>query len=277
MSKTYLGYGYTNENGVATLDYDPNGDELPRRSYQCRSRTATVVAETTVEGVTHSSAKMKFCEGYVPPKPVPTLSLTGSDIDVGDILGLSGTLSAGSGKSVKVYQGNTLIDTVTTGSGGAYSTSVSELGAGTYTFRAEFEGDDEYSSVVSSTLEITVSKLPSTVSLTGSDIYVGETLNLSGVLSVGNGYSVKIYQGESVIDTVTTGANGAFSKSITGLTAGTYTFKALFEGTNNYSSSTSGDFTITVVNGVLLTSTLVNNLIDESPASLVSFKSLIAF
>ena len=185
-------------------------------------------------------------EGAEPPLPTPTITLTGSNINVGETLTLTGVLSAGEDESVKIYQGETLLDTVTTGVDGAFSKTVTGLTSGSYTFKAVFDGNEEYQGATSSNLSITVSKLTSTISLTGSDITVGETLELTGVLSVGSGSSVKIYQDNVIIDTVTTGTGGAFSENVTGLSVGQYSFKAVFEGDSTYTGVTSSIVQVTV-------------------------------
>jgi hypothetical protein len=185
-------------------------------------------------------------EGAEPPLPTPTITLTGSNINVGETLTLTGVLSAGEDESVKIYQGETLLDTVTTGVDGAFSKTVTGLTSGSYTFKAVFDGNEEYQGATSSNLSITVSKLTSTISLTGSNITVGETLELTGVLSVGSGSSVKIYQDNVIIDTVTTGTGGAFSKNVTGLSVGQYSFKAVFEGDSTYTGVTSSIVQVTV-------------------------------
>ena len=185
-------------------------------------------------------------EGAEPPLPTPTITLTGSNINVGETLTLTGVLSAGEDESVKIYQGETLLDTVTTGVDGAFSKTVTGLTSGSYTFKAVFDGNEEYQGATSSNLSITVSKLTPTISLTGSNITVGETLELTGVLSVGSGSSVKIYQDNVIIDTVTTGTGGAFSKNVTGLSVGQYSFKAVFEGDSTYTGVTSSIVQVTV-------------------------------
>ena len=67
MVRTYLGYGYTNSEGVATLDYDAEDNPLPKKSYACHSSRTSVVAEVSVDNVVTSSNSIRFCENYVPP------------------------------------------------------------------------------------------------------------------------------------------------------------------------------------------------------------------
>ena len=161
-----------------------------------------------------------------------------------------------------------VIATVETTTGGAFSKSVSGLGAGSYTFKAVYDGNSTYDGSSSSNVNITVSKATPTISLASSkeSVVVGESFVLSGTLSVGTGQQVKIYQGSSVLDTVSTGSGGAFSKSITTATSGSFTYKAVFEGDNNYNSVTSSNVSVTVVE-------------PAAPASisLVSDKSILSY
>ena len=205
--------------------------------------TAHLVARLTDEGVgVPGKTVLFFVEGGSAPSPLApssvSLSATSTSLTVGDNLSLSGTVSLDStgtsGLSVKIYNGSTLVDTVTSTTGGAFSKTVSGLSVGSYSFKAVYEGDSTHDSSQSSTLNVTVSKITSTISLNGSNITYGNNVSLSGTLSVGSGKSVKIYQGTTLLDTVTTTTNGAFSKTVSGLGAGSYTFKASYEGDSTH-------------------------------------------
>lgn len=142
MSRTFLGYGYTNESGVATLDYDANDNPLPKKSYACHSRNTSVVAEVSVDNVVTSSNTIRFCENYVPP--TDTLTLTGDKTILsyadGDSAILTATFdSAGaiSGKSVVFKIGDTVLDTVTTDSNGQAQYEYESQGIGDVTITAE--------------------------------------------------------------------------------------------------------------------------------------------
>ena len=76
------------------------------------------------------------------------------------------------------------------------------------------------------------------------------SVTLSGVLSAGSGFSVKIYdENDTLIDTLTTGTNGDFSKVISNSgTVGVKEYYAVFEGDSVYhdcTSSTVPVYTIT--------------------------------
>ena len=227
-----IGSDTTDSNGSAEYTYTPS----VAGSLVLRAKSD----DTSSNVVTVTVAKLSS---------TVSLSAASSTIIYGSDVSLSGTLSVGSGESVKIYQGDTLIDTVTTTTGGAFSKSVSGLGAGSYTFKAVYDGNASYNGSNSGNVSITVSKATPTISLASSKagLVVGESFVLSGTLSVGTGQQVKIYQGSSVLDTVSTGTGGAFSKSITTVTSGSFTYKAVFEGDNNYNSVTSSNVSVSVV------------------------------
>jgi len=78
-----------------------------------------------------------------------------------------------------------------------------------------------------------------------------EDVDLSGYLE---GAVIKFYRGSTLLGTSITNSNGIATFDYIPQNVGNNTIHAVFEGTDNYSSSTSRDFTITVVNEVLLTS-----------------------
>ena len=183
-------------------------------------------------------------------KTATTISLSSSSASVsyGGSFTLSGTLSAGSGLSVKIYNGSSLVATVTTGTGGAFSKQISNAGVGSYSYTAVFEENASYYGATSSAVAVTVTKATPTISLATSSASVsaGDSFTLSGTLSTGSGKSVKLYSGASLVDTLTTTTGGAFSKTITGASAGTYSYTAVYEGDTNYNSVTSSAVSVTV-------------------------------
>ena len=227
--ETSLGTGTTNSSGVATL----STSSLSIGSHSLSAVSDDVVSNSATVTVSKLST---------------TISLSGSDITYGSNVSLSGTASIGSGASVKIYQGTTLLDTVTTGTGGAFNTSVTGLNAGSYTFKAIYEGDSTHDGC-EATKTVTVSKATPTISLTASSstVTVGGSVSVSGTLSLGSGMSVKIYDGTTLLDTITTGTDGAFSKSLSTTVAHTYSVKAVYEGSTNYNSVTSSTVSVEVV------------------------------
>ena len=141
MGRTYIGYGYTNAEGVATLDYDANGNQLPKKSYACHSRNTSVVAEASIDNVITASNSIRFCENYVPPSE--TLSLT-ADKNIlsyadGDTVTLTATYDGTTieGKSVVFKMGDTVLATETTDSNGVATYEYESQGVGDVTITAE--------------------------------------------------------------------------------------------------------------------------------------------
>ena len=182
-------------------------------------------------------------------KITPTISLTGTNISYGQTLSVTGTLSVGSGKSVKIYNGNTLVDTVTTGSNGAFSKSVPNLNVGSYTFKAVYEGDATTNSVTSANVNITVSKANTNLAIdVPLNLTYSDAFNITGTLTDSNSNAisnatVKLKVGNTVVDTQTTNNNGVATFTQTPVTRGTHTFQLVYEATTNYNSSTSSTVT----------------------------------
>ena len=177
-----------------------------------------------------------------------SLSAVSSSILVGDAPSLTGVLSVGSGESVKIYKGDSLVDTVTTGTNGAFSfTDSATTASGSLSYHALY-GDD----LESSTVTITVSKHSASLSGVASptSLYVGSNVTFSGTVKIDNtgtsGLSIKIYNGETLVDTVTSGTDGAYTKTISGLAVGTHALKAVYEGSSANSNATSSTYNVTV-------------------------------
>ena len=178
------------------------------------------------------------------PKSITLTNLGNSSVVYGTAVQLQATYSelgaTLTGKTVTLYDGDTVKTTGTTDSNGEVTFTLPTLSVGSHSFKVTCNNtESEYVTVV-------VNKITPTLSLSGSNISYRGTLSLSGVLSAGSGKSVKIYNGNTLVDTVTTTTDGAFSKSVTGLNAGSYTFKAVFDGDGVYNSVNSADLAITV-------------------------------
>ena len=138
-----------------------------------------------------------------------------------------------SNASVKIYQNNALLGTVTTDSNGGYTKTLTGLNVGAYTFKAMYDGDSTYEASTSSDCSITVQNHTYSVSLAVDKqiIYTDESIILSGVMlhdgSAWAGQSVDLYDGANLIDTLTTDSSGNYSKTLTGLTVGTHAFKVV--------------------------------------------------
>ena len=190
-------------------------------------------------------------------KPVTiTFSSNKASYVLGETITLTGTLKQAStnigSASIEIYDGETLLDTVTTLSNGTFSKTITAETVESKSFHAVYNGDATYESATSSNVNVTITKRTPTISLltSKSSVSTGDSYILSGALlyngtGVANA-SVKLYQGQSVIDTLTTANDGTFSKTITSTAEGTFTYQVVFDATTTYTGVTSGNVTVTV-------------------------------
>ena len=163
--------------------------------------------------------------------PVVGLTLSSSSVSYGGSVTLTASVSQGGSpvvsETVTFYDGSTSLGTATTNSSGVATLSKSDLSVGSHSLTAV------YGSVTSSSESLTVSKATPTISLSTSSATptYGSSITLSGTLSsLGSGASVKIYDGNTLLDTVTTSTGGAFSCSTSSLSVGSHSLTAVFEG-----------------------------------------------
>ena len=209
---------------------------------------AVYEGDNTYTSVTSSDVNVNIV------KRTPTISLatSSSSVSAGGSYTLSGALlynNTGVGSaSIKIYDGLTLVDTVTTANDGTFTKSFTNAPVASHTYKAVYDGDSTYNNVQSSNVAVDVGKITPTISLSASSasIVYGNSVTLTGTLSVGSGVSVKIYNGATLVDTVTTGSAGAFNKSVSGLSVGSHTFTAVYEGDSTYASVTSSGVSVTV-------------------------------
>ena len=196
-------------------------------------------------------------EGAGKTSTILTLSTDKSTYTIGETIEIRGSLTddeltALTGKSIKIYVNNTLVDTVTTqGNAGNFSKDITANISGAVSIKAVFEGDEDYYSN-NATENITVNKKATTITFAANKASydLGETITLSGTLKYGatgmDDVDVKIYDGETLLDTVTTD-NGTFSKTLTASIVSSKTYKAVYEGDGTYASATSSDVNVTIV------------------------------
>ena len=176
--------------------------------------------------------------------------------DLQETISLTGTLKSGTtnigSASIEIYDGGTLLDTVTTLSNGTFSKTITAETVESKSFHAVYNGNVTYESATSSNVNVTITKRTPTITLLSSSASVttGDSYIISGALlyngtGVANA-SVKLYQGQSVIDTLTTANDGTFNKTITSTAEGTFTYHVVFDATTAYIGVTSGNVTVTV-------------------------------
>jgi 5-hydroxyisourate hydrolase-like protein (transthyretin family) len=144
-----------------------------------------------------------------------------------------------------------------TGTGGSYTIQYTLSEVGTFSFKTVFKGTEALYPSESTTLNITVSKIPTAITFTPNktSIRVGETVNFSGTLyrkdtmaGVG-GQTVKLQKfvwGWIDIRSTTTLSDGSYSFSETINEAGTFPYRAYYPGSATYESSSSSSRDIVV-------------------------------
>jgi len=172
-----------------------------------------------------------------PPSLVASFNDTGASASDGITSANKATLSgtAEAGAAVKVYDGATLIATVTAAQNGAWTLSVKGLADGTHAFTAvqtDIAGNTSAHSLASTmTVDTTVVAPTLVASFVDSGVSASDGITnatsatLSGMAEAGA--TVKVYDGSKVIGTVTANAvTGAWSLGVTGLQDGTHNFSA---------------------------------------------------
>ena len=136
-----------------------------------------------------------------------------------------------SGKSLKVYLDNTLIETVTSIQGFA-EVDYTYSGTGTYAWKVEFEGDSNYEAS-SKTWNTVVSNFTDSIvlSASSSSILVGGSATLSATVTdidgdVIRGQSVSFYDGNTLLGSATTDSSGVASVVFSGSVVGVHSISA---------------------------------------------------
>lgn len=169
-----------------------------------------------------------------------TISASSASIDVGNNVELTGVLTDENsvplgGMSIRILKNNVLVDTVTTNSSGVYSKIITGLDIGTYHFHTSYAGNDVYDNALSETVDVSVVGHTYAVTITADkqSMLTTESVTVSGTVTRdGTGYagqSVRIFDGGVLVDTVTTDANGDYTKTVSNLTQGTHRFSSQFD------------------------------------------------
>lgn len=84
------------------------------------------------------------------------------------------------------------------------------------------------------------------LSATNNTISYGDSLVLNGTVSNISYGIVKLYQNDVLLDILTSDSNGSFTKTISNLNVGTYTYKAVYDGDTQHNDGESNGIIITV-------------------------------
>ncbi|WP_413824117.1 hypothetical protein [Methanobrevibacter sp. UBA337] len=192
-----------------------------------------------------------------------TISSDKTSVVYGDTVTLSATVNDASGNplsgiSVNFYQNNTLVgNSVTTSTGKASITlNVTATGGGKFYYQATTVATTDYKSNTSSNIlitanmvgtSLTISSSATSVSIGGDNITFTVTLKNSSGNPISN-QSVEIYQGSSLLATVTTNTNGqgSYTQQNTATSTGSWDYYALFNAANGYADSKSTSVNVSV-------------------------------
>jgi hypothetical protein len=240
------------------------------------AHTFTAKATDTAGNTSGASAGLTVTVDTATTRPELNLvdsSDTGSsdtdNVTSDDTPTLDGTAEAGS--TVNVYDGDTLLETVTAGNDGVYTTTVSSaLADGVHNLVAKATDTAGNESTDSLTLTVTTdTAAPAAPSIdldAASDTGVSPTDNLTNDAtptlsgSAENGSTVKVYEGSALVGTTTADATG-WSLTTAALADGAHTFTAKATDTAGNTSVGSGGLTVTV-DGT--TAQPLLNLVDAS-------------
>ena len=156
----------------------------------------------------------------------------GDGITNDNTLTLTGTAQANS--TVRVYDGATLLGTVTANGSGAWSFTTATLADGAHSFTATATDAAGNTSAASSALSVTIDSgapaAPAIASLStdsgiaGDGITNDNTLTLTGTAQANS--TVRLYDGATLLGTVTPNGSGAWSFTTATLADGAHSFTA---------------------------------------------------
>lgn len=176
---------------------------------------------------------------YQKPHTEILLSTTNNIISYGDSLVLNGTVSNISYGIVKLYQNDVLLDILTSDSNGSFTKTISNLNAGTYTYKAIYEGDTLHNDGESNGIIITVNNVTPVLTLSSdkNTIHYGETITLTGT-SNADGEIIIIQTNPSMTTLAHVQAvNGVFSYNFTYNLASDSQIIAKYKSNINYNDS----------------------------------------
>ena len=218
----------TNNSGVV---------EFTRSPVHMGTHSFQLVFDSTTEYVESSSAVVTREIGKETSVLQVSSPVNDASIYVDESLSISGSLVTNdnekiSGASVVVSENGNTLKTLTTNSNGAFTGSLTGLSAGTHSLKFEFVSDTYYTgSTVTRNVIVNNHSYSISANVNRSALLVGDSVTISGVLKkdgvAWSGQTVTIKDGTTSKGTCTTNSNGAYTKTITGLTLGAHSLKAV--------------------------------------------------
>lgn len=180
------------------------------------------------------------------------INLIPSATSIGHINTLTLTANIGvKGKTIKLYNNNSLISSGDTGVDGKKTFTISQPNVGNYNYRAYFEGDTSFQEAGSDIIPVTVYDSVTTLSLVSdkSTYTYPEPVVLTADLGI-SGKTIKVGN-----NTATTDSEGVATFTLNNVLPNNYTYTARFLGDANYNSCTSNNVQI-LINKLTTTTTL---------------------
>lgn len=180
------------------------------------------------------------------------INLIPSATSIGHINTLTLTANLGvKGKTIKLYNNNSLISSGDTGVDGKKTFTISQPNVGNYNYRAYFEGDTSFQEAGSDIIPVTVYDSVTTLSLVSdkSTYTFPEPVVLTADLGI-SGKTIKVGN-----NTATTDSEGVATFTLNNVLPNNYTYTAQFLGDANYNSCTSNNVQI-LINKLTTTTTL---------------------
>jgi len=161
------------------------------------------------------------------------------------------------------------LTTVTCSSNGSYTYTWTPASAGSYQFKASWDGDSSYNGAISDVASVTVVKVSTSItcSVSPSEVTIGNSITISGsinptILDKTVTLTFRKPYGSSFNRTVTTGSDGSYSDSYTPDAVGSWNVSASWEGDSSYTEaiSTSKSFIVSKISTTISCSVSSSNL-----------------
>jgi hypothetical protein len=176
-----------------------------------------------------------------------TVSTSNNHTTYNDQVTYTATVTSGVGipvGDVKFYDGQTLIGTQTLDIHGEAQLQIRNLGAGSHTIHAEFQGSTDFDT---SSDQVAQQVDPSTSSVTAvsaGDTRYGQTATITATVTGINGGmptgTVEFYNGNDFIGSQTVDEDGIAALEISTLDVGSYSISAVYDGDDNHVFSQTG-------------------------------------
>ena len=216
--------------------------------------------QTTFGETTHFKPASSALTSLTVSKASSTLSLTGTGVDFGQSLILTGKMTSSTGVSVlnspiQLKVDGTVTANTTAAADGTYSFSVNHLGAGSHSFQALFNESANFKAVSSTLTTVAVAKAETglTLAASGTQIHAGQSVSLSGKLTSNPSGSVLNFPIQFKIDGViisnnstTSSADGSYAFTLNHLGVGSHTIQAVYGESADFKGSSSTTLNIVV-------------------------------